>query len=200
MKRVVVTLLLAFGLALQVGAVPSPQALVKDTSERMLAKLKQERELLAQEPGRIYELVDEILLPHFDFEYMSQLVLAKYWRRASADQRRAFTGEFRTLLVRTYAKSLSAYTDQQISFLPFRELKGDDVTVRTEVEQPGSFPIPIDYRLHQRGGEWKVFDIIIDGVSLVTNYRSSFAREIRKGGIDSLVKTLQARNQEASGG
>jgi len=200
MKRLIAMLFLFFGTALQVGAMQSPQALVQETSEKMLAQIKAEQQLLAEEPERLYELVNEIVLPHFDFEYMSQLVLGKYWRRASADQRRAFTGEFRTLLVRTYAKSLSAYTDQTITFLPFRELKGDDVTVRTEVEQPGSFPIPIDYRLHQRAGAWKVFDIIIDDVSLVTNYRSSFTREIRKGGIEGLIGTLEQRNRDASGG
>ena len=200
MKKLVVILMLSFGLAVQVSAMQSPQALVQATSEKMLAKLKADKQLLEQDPGRIYELVNKIVLPHFDFEYMSQLVLAKYWRRASAEQRHAFTAEFRTLLVRTYAKSLSAYTDQAIDFLPFREVKGDDVTVRTEVEQPGSFPIPIDYRLHQRGGEWQVFDIIIDGVSLVTSYRSSFSREIRKAGIDGLIEKLAQRNKDATGG
>ncbi len=199
MKRIVALMLgLWMVLALPAhGAVQSPQSLVKETSEKMLAKLKEERQLLEQEPGRIYELVDQILLPHFDFEYMSQLVLGKYWRRASPEQRAAFTEEFRTLLVRTYAKSLNEYTDQQINFLPFREVGRGDVTVRTEVEQPGGFPIPIDYRLHQKEGEWKVFDIIIDGVSLVTNYRSNFVREIRKGGIDALVAKLRQRNAEA---
>ena len=199
MKKIVITLLLGFSLINQVWAIQSPQVLVQETSEKMLATLKAEEKLLQQEPGRIYELVNEIVIPHFDFEYMSQLVLAKYWRRASPEQRAAFTSEFRTLLVRTYAKSLQEYTHQVIHFLPFREVSSGDVTVRTEVEQPGSFPIPIDYRLHQKGGEWKVFDVIIDDVSLVTNYRSSFAKEIRQSGIDDLISSLAKRNKEASG-
>ncbi len=200
MKKAVVALLLMLGLMQPALAIQSPQTLVQETSEKMLAKLKAEKELLKQEPGRIYELVNEIVIPHFDFEYMSQLVLGKYWRRASADQRHEFTEQFRTLLVRTYAKSLNEYSDQVINFLPFREVSGGgDVTVRTEVDQPGGFPIPIDYRLHQKGGAWKVFDVIIDGVSLVTNYRSSFSKEIRRGGIDTLIAKLAERNKEATG-
>ena len=200
MKKAVVALLLMLGLMPPALAIQSPQTLVQETSEKMLAKLKAEKELLKQEPGRIYELVNEIVIPHFDFEYMSQLVLGKYWRRASAGQRHEFTEQFRTLLVRTYAKSLNEYSDQVINFLPFREVSGGgDVTVRTEVDQPGGFPIPIDYRLHQKGGAWKVFDVIIDGVSLVTNYRSSFSKEIRRGGIDTLIAKLAERNKEATG-
>lgn len=200
MKKVVVALLLMLGLISPALAIQSPQTLVQETSEKMLAKLKAEKDLLKQEPGRIYELVNEIVIPHFDFEYMSQLVLGKYWRRASAEQRHDFTEQFRTLLVRTYAKSLNEYSDQVINFLPFREVSGGgDVTVRTEVDQPGGFPIPIDYRLHQKGGEWKVFDVIIDDVSLVTNYRSSFSKEIRRGGIDALIAKLTKRNKEATG-
>ncbi len=100
-------------------------------------------------------------------------------------------------MVRTYATSLNQYTDQEITFLPFREGSDpDEAQVRTEVEQPGGFPIPIDYRLHRNSAEWKVFDVVIDGVSLVTNYRTSFAKEIRQGDLDSLIKTLKQRNEE----
>ena len=177
-------------------AAQSPQALVEQTSGLMLAKLKEEQQVIEAEPGRLYELVNEIVLPHFDFEYMSQLVLAKYWRRASAEQRAAFVVEFRTLLVRTYATSLKQYVDQEIVFLPSRAQRDDEATVKTEVEQPGGFPIPIDYHLHTKNDAWKVFDVVIDDVSLVTNYRSSFAKEIRQGGIDSLVETLAERNRK----
>lgn len=197
-KILLVVLLMGVSIVGNAWANQTPQMLVQEVSSRMLAKLTAEKETLKTEPARIYALVDEMLLPHFDFEKMSQMVLAKYWRRASIEQRDTFTGEFRALLVRTYAKSLNEYADQEIIYLPFRgKGKTKDVTVRSEIEQPGSFPIPIDYRLHQKSDEWKVFDIVIDGVSLVTNYRSSFAREIRQSNIDGLIKILAKRNKQA---
>lgn len=189
-------LLLGVGAA-PLWAAPGPQELVKETSDQMLSTLKQEQEVIQKNPERIYELVNRIVLPHFDFAYMSQLVVGKYWRRASEQQRQAFIEEFKQLLVRTYATSLNEYTDQEISFLPLRA--GSDpeqATVRTEVEQPGGFPIPIDYRLHKTSDQWQVFDVVIDGVSLVTNYRTSFSKEIRQGSLDSLIETLRKRNQE----
>ncbi len=123
----------------------SPQVLVEETSQLMLAKLKEEQQTIKEHPERIYELVNEIVIPHFDFEYMSQMVLAKYWRRASAGQKKAFTKEFRQLLVRTYATSLNEYAEQEIIYLPFRaSSREDQAIVRTEIHQPGGFPIPID--------------------------------------------------------
>lgn len=201
MKRLMAVMLMGLSLVLagQVMASPAPQALVEETSKLMLAKLKEEAAVIKADPSRIYELVSQIVLPHFDFEYMSQMVLAKYWQRATPAQKKAFSGEFRTLLVRTYATSLNQYTDQKLIFLPFRpESRPELATVHSEVAQPGGFPIPIDYRLHSDGGQWKVFDVVIDGVSLVTNYRTSFAKEIRDGGLDSLIKTLVDRNKQAS--
>jgi len=200
MKKLIMGFLLSVCLMGQAVAEIDPQSLVKQTSEKILSQLKAEQALLNEEPGRIYELVDEVLLPHFDFEYMSQMVLAKYWRRASQEERVAFTAEFRNLLVRTYAKSLNQYVDQEIIFLPFRAGRDEDqATVKTEVEQPGSFPIPIDYRLHYKNESWLLFDVLIDGVSLVTNYRSSFAKAIRQEGIQSLIDSLAKKNQQAQG-
>jgi len=200
MKKLIMGFLLSVCLMGQAVAEIDPQSLVKQTSEKILSQLKAEQALLNEEPGRIYELVDEVLLPHFDFEYMSQMVLAKYWRRASQEERVAFTAEFRNLLVRTYAKSLNQYVDQEILFLPFRAGRDEkQATVKTEVEQPGSFPIPIDYRLHYKNESWLLFDVLIDGVSLVTNYRSSFAKAIRQEGIQSLIDSLAKKNQQAQG-
>lgn len=201
MKKLFFALILSCSLVMPVWANQPPDQLVQETSKRMLAKLKEERDVIKKNPERIYDLVQQIVLPHFDFEYMSQLVLAKNWRRATDAQRKSFTGEFRTLLVRTYATSLNEYTDQKLTYLPFRQNPGDtEVTVRTEVEQPGGLPIPIDYRLHQRDGEWVVFDVIIDAVSLVNNYRTTFAKEVRQGDIDGLIKTLADRNKQAKRG
>ena len=196
-KLIAVWMLLAMVVA-PVQADQSAQALVEQTSNLMLAKLKEEQAVLKAEPSRLYELVNDIVLPHFDFEYMSQMVLAKHWRRAKPDQKTAFTAEFKMLLVRTYATSLKEYTDQELVYLPFRSGKdASQALVRTEIEQPGGFPIPIDYKLRDKGNGWKVFDVIIDGVSMVTNYRSSFAKEIRKSGLPSLIDTLAERNKKA---
>lgn len=195
-------ILIALGMCLSLLPAPAAwaapsqpaQELVEKTAQKMIAKLKQEKSVIDKDPSRIYALVNQIVLPHFDFEYMSQLVLAKYWRDASDAQKKAFVEEFRTLLVRTYASSLNKYSDQKINYFPSRNGAEGVVLVRTEVEQPGGMPIPIDYRLHEKDGAWKVFDVLIDNVSLVTNYRSSFTREIRQGGLDGLIKTLKQKN------
>lgn len=193
----VVLLGLSVYLAGPVQAAQPPQELVRQTAEKMLDTLRTERAVIEQQPQRIYELVSQIVLPHFDFERMSSWVLGKYWRTATPAQRQRFVEEFRTLLVRTYAKSLASYTDQKISYLPMRPAtKQDEVKVRTEVDQPGGLPIPIDYDLYLgKNGEWKVYDVTIDGVSLVTNYRTTFATQIRQDGLDKLIATLADRNQ-----
>ena len=196
------TLLLACGFVSTtvVAAVP-PQDLIKQTSQQMIKALQQEKTDLKKNPERVTQLVNEIVLPHFDFERMSRLALGRYWRRADEKQRAEFVEQFRALLVRTYRSALTEYRDQTIKYLPFNDdLSGGDVTVKTEVEQPGGSSIPIDYRLHTGSGEWKVYDVIIDGVSLVINYRTSFSSEIRQSGISGLIDKLRKRNQEDGGG
>lgn len=176
-----------------------PEELVKDTSEKMLATLKADREEINAHPERLYELVADIVLPHFDFERMARWVLGKYWRRATPEQQAAFTREFRTLLVRTYGTALFDYNDQTISYLPVRLAENaDKVSVKTEVEQAGGPSIPIGYSLFLANGEWKVYDVTVDGVSLVTNYRSSFAATIKSSGIAELIDDLVARNKQAA--
>jgi len=181
------------------GAVTEPLALVQQSSEKMLTAIKAERAEIDKDTNRLFVLVEEIVLPHFDFRRMSKLVLGKYWNRASDDQRRRFTDEFRFLLVRTYATAMLEYTDQEIIYLPFRAKPDDtDVVVQSEVEQDGGFPIPIDYKMTLSDGAWKVFEVAIDGVGLVINYRSSFSTEIRgRGGLDGLINKLKGRNDEA---
>ncbi len=188
--------LLAWGGAGVMAATQPPQELVQQTAEQMLAKLRDERQVLEQHPERIYDLVNQVIIPHFDFERMSSWVLGKYWRAATPVQKEKFVAQFRTLLVRTYAKSLSEYSDSKISYLPMRPSPQDtQVKVRTEVDQPGGFPIPIDYDLVLNEKEWKVIDVTIDGVSLVTNYRSTFASQIRQDGLDKLITVLAERNE-----
>ncbi len=201
-------LALLAGLLLAVGAAQAnthtrgddPQALVQSVAEQVLAELKKDKADLEAHPEHINDIVDRYIIPHVDFQRMARWVLGKYWRRATPEQRKRFVEEFKRLLVRTYATSLLEYTDQTLTFLPFR---GDpargDVTVRSQIDQPGGFPVPIDYKLHRsKDGRWLIYDIVIDGVSLVSNYRSSFAREIARKGIDGLIETLAEKNQ--SGG
>lgn len=178
-----------------------PLQLVRQVSERTLAHLRAEHDRLKQNPELIYALIEKEVLPHFDFISMSAWVLGKYWRRASKEQKLRFIRAFRTLLVRTYGVALLDYTDQEIRFLPLRDDPANgDVTVRSEVIQPGGKTIAINYRLHRRKGVWQVYDVSVDGVSLVTNYRTSFATEIQQQGLEALIERLEQRNREAGAG
>lgn len=193
-------------LALALGAAPAraaddddARALVRDTSAEVQKILQQRHAELERKPGLIYGVVEEYILPHFDFERMSQLVLGKNWRAATAEERGQFVEEFRLLLVRTYATAMLKYSDQKISFLPARgKAREGEAVVQTEVEQAGGPPIPIDYSLYLKGDAWKVYDVKIDSVSLVVNYRGTFASEIRGGGLAALIQKLHERNQQAA--
>ncbi|MCK5335702.1 MAG: ABC transporter substrate-binding protein [Gammaproteobacteria bacterium] len=173
--------------------------LIRATSEQVLKALEEQKDLLKKDPNHVYKLVDKIILPHIDFEKMAKLALGKNWRKANTAQKKAFTVAFRQLLVRTYSKSLSEYTGQKLIYLPFRMKAGaTKVTVKTEIDQKGGFPIPINYSLYIKGDAWKVYDIKIDGLSLVTNYRGSFAKEVRANGVAALIKKLQDKNKQES--
>jgi len=178
-------------------AATAPEELIRETSNKVIAEIKANREIYREDPSKIYQLVDTVVLPHFDFSAMTDLALGSYKSEVSAQQRPTIVNEFRLLLVRTYSSALLEYTDQELTYLPMEgSLADGQVVVKTEIAQAGGFPIPIDYRLRRGDDGWKVFDISVDQVSLVTNYRSSFAREIKKQGVDGLIKTLQDRNQQ----
>ena len=179
----------------------SPQQLVRDTSSRMLAAMRAEQDSISQDPARLYVLVEEIVLPNFDFRRMSQWVLGKNWRVATPQQRELFVAEFRQLLVRTYGTALLEYADEELIYLPFTETtEAKSVTVRTEIDQPGVGVIPINYSMYRSNAGWKVYDISISGVSLVTNYRSSYGSIIRNNGIDHLIDQLAERNRQQADG
>ena len=174
-----------------------PEKLIRNASDQLLSQIRSNPGQFQRDPAKLYALVDEVVLPHFDFTTMTDLALGRYKSKVSAEQKQLITNEFRTLLVRTYAKALLEYNNQKIIYLPTEgSLEGGDVTVRTEIEQAGGFPIPLNYSLKRRKQAWKVYDISVDDISLVTNYRSSFSREIRKNGVDGLIKTLHERNQD----
>lgn len=184
--------------AIAVAAEMAPDALVKETSRDVLEIVKKDKDIQAGSKQKIYALVDAKVLPHFDFKRMTQLAVGKSWRQATPAQQDELVKEFRTLLVRTYSTSLSTYKNQVIDYKPLRMESGDtDVTVRTVVNQPGGQPIPIDYGLQKTADGWKVYDVVVDNISLVTNYRGSFSSEIRKSGIDGLIKVLVDKNRAA---
>jgi len=168
-----------------------PDVLARSTTQEVLAILKQDKEIQSGNLNKVYQLVEAKILPNFDFNRMTQLAVGKHWPRATANQKQALVTEFRNLLVRTYSSSLTAFTNQTVEFRPLTMKPGDtDVTVHSEIRQPGGQPIPIDYSMYKTSFGWKVYDVSIDGVSLVTNYRASFASTIRQSGIDGLIKTL----------
>ena len=172
--------------------------MVRDTTDIILAKISAERSLIEADNSRLYKMVGDIVLPHFDFAGMTRLAVGKYWRKVKPVDRAALVTQFRHLLVRTYGRALLEYTDQELVYLPMRgSVAKGRVTVRTEVDQAGGFPIPINYKLTNATGAWKVYDVSIDDVSLVTNYRSSFSRTIRNEGVRSLIKQLSAKNKDA---
>lgn len=196
---VIVTALLLF-MPVAFAANDDAVKLVSDTTDAIKSAIKKERDALVKDRNRLMELVDVIVLPHFDFTKMSNWALGKYWNEASNDQQKKFSGEFRKLLVRTYAVALLDNVDRKITVVSAETNKKSDdkVMVKTEVEQDGGFPIPIDYKMHLINKEWKVYDVVIDGISLVSNYRTSFANEIKKSGIESVIASLKQRNDNAT--
>jgi phospholipid transport system substrate-binding protein len=189
-------LVLGFNPSAALATDPPPDVLARTTTQEVITILKQDKELQSGNLAKVYQLVEAKILPNFDFNRMTQLALGRHWPRATATQKQSLVTEFRNLLVRTYSSSLTAFTDQTIEFKPLTMKPGDtDVTVRSEIRQPGGQPIPINYSMYKTAFGWKVYDVTIDGVSLVTNYRASFASTIRQNGIDGLVKTLAAQSE-----
>ncbi|KRP07063.1 MAG: toluene tolerance protein [Methylophilales bacterium BACL14 MAG-120920-bin58] len=173
-----------------------PDELVRKTADDVISIIKQDKDIQAGDTNKIYKLAEEKILPNFDFERISRLVLGKAWRTATDDQKTQFKYEFKNLLLRTYAVALSKYKDQKIEYKPLRMKPTDEiVTVKTEIIQSGAQPIDVDYALAKQDNSWLVIDIIIEGVSLVTNYRSQFASEIKRNGMDSLIKELANKNK-----
>ena len=194
MQRIlaVIALILA---PLVAAAQEAPDALVKRTTDEVLAIIKSDKDLQSGNISKVVQLAEQKVLPHFDFERMTRLAVGRNWNQATAEQKQALTKEFRTMLVRTYSSSLSQYRNQTIEVKPAKIGAGDkEATVRTAVIQQGGPPIPIDYAMEKMDSGWKVYDVIIDGASLVTTYRGTFNDQVQKGGIDGLLKTLQDRN------
>ncbi len=174
----------------------APDALVKSVSTEVTAVLKADPAILSNQP-KLKSLIETKLLPNFSFSRMTQLAMGRNWAKASPDQQAALTKEFQTLLVRTYSGALANFRNNTIDFRPLRMNAADtDVIVKTVVNQPNGQGIPIDYSMEKGAdGSWKAYDIVVAGVSLVTNYREEFNTVVRDQGVDALIKQLQAKNK-----
>lgn len=182
--------------AVSVWADEAPDVLVKRVSEEVLDIIRKDKDVQNGNQKRILELVDAKVLPHFNFQHMTALAVGKDWRRANPQQQQQLMQEFKTLLVRTYSNALTSYRDQTVRYKPFKMNPADtDVVVRTEVVQPGNKPTQVDYTLEKMDNGWKVYDVTIAGISLVTNYRETFAQEVRNGGIEGLIQSIANKNK-----
>ena len=203
MKKLLFTMSLLVSLSLlgfstSSFALDGPDELVKKTAEDVLATVKNDKDIQAGDQAKIFALAEEKIVPNFNFDKVSRMVLGKNWTKATPDQKTAFQAEFRTLLIRTYATALSKYRNQTIEYKPFRMVNESTIaSVKTQIVQPGGQPIAVDYTLEKQADAWKVYDIVIEGVSLVTNYRGQFSDEIRQNGLDSLIKKLSDKNKAA---
>ncbi|MDP5237900.1 ABC transporter substrate-binding protein [Uliginosibacterium sp. 31-16] len=187
--------------AVQAMAQEAPDVLARSVMTDVLEIVKTDKAIQAGDQKRIIDLVEAKVVKHFDFQHMTALAVGREWRSASAEQKTALAAEFQTLLVRSYSNALAQYKNQTIDFKPLRMQAADtDVIVRTEIKQPGAKPVAIDYDMEKKADGWKVYDVMVAGVSLVTNYRETFSQEIKAGGIDGLIKSLREKNKQLEAG
>ncbi len=178
----------------------APDALVQRVTEEVLDIVRKDKDIQNGNAQKAIELVDKKVLPYFNFQHMAALALGKEWKKASPQQQAQLTAEFKILLVRTYSNALTSYKNQKVVHKPFKMADADtDVLVRTEIQQPGAKPVQLDYSLEKLDGSWKVYDVVVAGISLVTNYRDQFTQEVRANGIDGLIASIAAKNKSLEG-
>ena len=181
------------------AAVVAPDVLIKDTAQEIIAIVKQDKDIQSGNQKKILALVDAKVLPNFDFTRMTQLAAGRYWRRATPEQQKELVAEFRNMLVRTYTKAFTMYRDQSIDVKPLTLAATDEeTTVKTRIVKSGGQSTEVDYQMKKYADGWKVYDVVIEGVSMVTSYRSTFATQIDQSGVDGLIKTLADMNTTAS--
>jgi len=199
MLRTLLSILIMVPLALLADpalAQEAPDALVKRVAEDVLSTIRSDKDLQAGNQAKVKQLIETKLVPHFDFARMTALAVGRNWRSANPEQQQQLTDQFRTLLVRTYSGALTGYRDNTMDYKPLRMNPGDsEVIVRTEVRRPGQAPVQIDYNMTKTPEGWKAYDVVVAGVSLVTNYRDEFNDIFRNSGIDGLIKALDAKNK-----
>ena len=188
---------LAF-IASSAQAEEAPDALVKRIAEETLGAIRADKELQAGNPVKVKQLIEAKLVPHFDTSRMTALAMGRNWRAATPEQQKELTEQFKTLLIRTYSNALTNYRDNTMTYKPLRMNPGDtEVIVRTEVSRSGQAPVPIDYSMEKTPEGWKAYDVVVAGVSLVTNYRDEFNDIVKSSGVDGLIKTLADKNKGA---
>jgi phospholipid transport system substrate-binding protein len=175
-----------------------PRAMMMETTDRVLKALREEGPGLSERPDRLYRIIDKLILPHFNFRRMSGWVLGRYWRGATPQQKEEFVRAFQDLLVRTYSRALIDYRDQRIDFVKSRIRSDTEVTVRAEIDQGGGPKIPVSYEMSLNDGRWQVYDVAVNGVSLVINYRSEFGQVVKRNGLDGLIQRLTEHNATKS--
>lgn len=174
------------------------RAVMVKTTEQVLKALRTEGDALVKQPEKLNRIIDDLILPHFNFRKMSGWVLGRYWRGASEQQKTEFTSAFRDLLVRTYSRALIDYRDQRIEFIASRVRSDTEVTVRAEIDQGGGPTVPVSYEMSLHDGQWKVYDVAVNGVSLVINFRSEFGQIVKRNGLDGLIQRLNDHNAKRS--
>ena len=174
----------------------TPDVLVKTVTTEVIELITRDKEIRSGGRAKLVEVIEQKVLPHFNFNAMTALAMGQSWNKATPEQKKRLVQEFRTLLVRTYASALAAYAEQRFDYRPLRARPTDtDVTVNVRVIQPGAQPVPIDYSMEKTAGGWKVYDVMVGGVSLVANYRTEFNGTVREAGVDGLIRNLQAKNR-----
>jgi phospholipid transport system substrate-binding protein len=174
----------------------APDALARSVTDEVLKILRTDKELAAGNQKKVAELIETKVAPHFEFTAMTRLAMGRNWKQATPDQQKALSQEFRTLLVRTYTTAFTQYKDQAVEYRPVKLAPGEtDVVVKSFIKQPSGQPVSVDYRMEKTDAGWKVYDVKIEAISLVENYRNTFNNEVQKGGIDGLIKTLADKNK-----
>ena len=197
----VLSAVLAAGAAQAQEKLTPPDVLVKQVTLEVVELIAKDKEIRGGNRAKLIGLINDKVLPHFNFVSMTALAMGQSWNKATPEQKKRLTEEFKTLLVRTYASALAAYSDQKFDFRPLRAKPTDtDVMVNVRVLQPGAQPVPIDYSMEKTPTGWKVYDVMVGGVSLVANYRTEFNNQVRDVGIDGLIKNLSAKNRSLEGG
>lgn len=191
----------AQALAQAQSEIQAPDVLVKTVTLEVVDIIRQDKDIQAGDRKKVIALIETRVLPHFNFQAMTASAVGRNWDKASAEQKARLMEEFRTLLVRTYASALAAYSGQKFDFRPLRAKPTDtDVTVYVRVLQSGAQPVQIDYDMEKRPGGWKVWDVRVGGISLVANYRTEFDNQVREAGLEGLIKALQGKNRSLERG
>lgn len=190
-------LLSAISFSVSAEELGAPEKAIQDISNQLKVILETDRERIKTDRAYVFQLADEIIAPHVDFNRLSSLALGKHWRRASSEQKQEFMNQFQRMLVRTYATAFNEFGEWSIRFLPrHNAADADDIMVRSEILRPGAPPTSVKYRMHRKNGAWMAYDVVIEGISLITNYRSTFSKEVRRNGMDGLIKRVTRLNDK----